>query len=47
MEKEAAHDDYFRDEINDAIKTRGLKDGDWENRTDWRPWLNEGKQRQL
>lgn len=33
----------WRDDVDEAMEKRGLKDGDWENKKEWRNWLREGK----
>lgn len=37
----------WRDEVDEGMERRGLEEGEWENRDQWRLWLREGRQRQL
>ncbi|CAG9827828.1 unnamed protein product [Diabrotica balteata] len=34
----------FRDEIDEAMEKRTLRDGDWNDRENWRKRLSEGRQ---
>lgn len=33
----------WRDDVDEAMEKRGLEDGDWEDKKEWRNWLREGK----
>lgn len=37
----------WRNEVDESMQRRGLDEGDWEQRDQWRTWLKEGRQRQL
>ncbi|RZF40594.1 hypothetical protein LSTR_LSTR007477 [Laodelphax striatellus] len=43
-EREEGRDGPWRNEVDEAMEARNLRDGEWEDRQKWRTQLKEGRQ---